>query len=55
MALAASSLAVTPAENSGAGRIPTAMISSMFGQTMPEALEKLKNEAPRAARKPNGP
>ncbi|MBV8835935.1 MAG: flotillin family protein [Alphaproteobacteria bacterium] len=34
-------------ENSGAGLIPTAMISSMFGQMMPEALEKLKKEAPR--------
>jgi len=30
------------------------MLSSMFGQMMPDALEKLKNEAPKAARK-NGP
>src|SRR5271168_4627337 len=34
-------------ENSGAGLIPTAMLSSMFGRMMPDALEKLKDEAPR--------
>lgn len=38
-------------ENGSAGLIPTAMLSSMFGQMMPEALEKLKKEAPRR----NGP
>ncbi len=42
-------------ENSSAGLIPTAMLSSMFGRMMPEALERLKDEAPRAGRKPNGP
>jgi hypothetical protein len=30
------------------------MLSSMFGQMMPAALEKLKNEAPAAGRKTNG-
>jgi hypothetical protein len=30
------------------------MLSSMFGQMMPGALEKLKDEAPKAARRPNG-
>jgi len=34
-------------EGNSAGLIPTAMLSSMFGQMMPEALEKLKKEAPR--------
>ena len=32
----------------------TAMLSSMFGQMMPAALERLKDEAPKAARKTNG-
>jgi uncharacterized membrane protein YqiK len=41
-------------ENSGAGLIPTAMLSSMFGQMMPDALAKLKDEAPKAARRTNG-
>ena len=41
-------------ESSSAGLIPTAMLSSMFGRMMPDALEKLKDEAPRAARKTNG-
>ena len=41
-------------ENNSAGLIPTAMLSSMFGRMMPDALEKLKDEAPRAGRKPNG-
>jgi uncharacterized membrane protein YqiK len=36
-------------ENSG-GLIPTAMLSTMFGRMMPDALEKLKDEAP----KPDG-
>jgi uncharacterized membrane protein YqiK len=36
----------TPAEGSSAGLIPTAMLSSMFGQMMPEALERLKEQAP---------
>jgi uncharacterized membrane protein YqiK len=42
-------------ENSNAGLIPTAMLSSMFGRMMPDALEKLKDEQPKAGRKPNGP
>jgi uncharacterized membrane protein YqiK len=33
-------------EQNGAGLIPTAMLSSMFGQMMPEALERLKDQAP---------
>jgi hypothetical protein len=37
-------------ESSNAGLIPTAMLSSMFGRMMPDALEKLKAEAPRSAR-----
>ena len=41
-------------ESSNAGLIPTAMLSSMFGRMMPDALEKLKDEAPRNSRKPNG-
>ncbi len=41
-------------EGGNAGLIPTAMLSSMFGQMMPDALEKLKNEAPKAGRRPNG-
>jgi uncharacterized membrane protein YqiK len=40
-------------ENSGGGLIPTAMLSSMFGQMMPGALDRLKNEQPKAGR--NGP
>ena len=38
----------TPAEGSSAGLIPTAMLSSMFGQMMPQALERLKDQAPGA-------
>src|SRR6266481_1074736 len=34
-------------ENNSAGLIPTAMLSSMFGRMMPDALEKLKDEAPK--------
>src|ERR1700760_4058562 len=41
-------------ESNNAGLIPTAMLSSMFGQMMPAALERLKDEAPHAARKTNG-
>ena len=41
-------------ESNNAGLSPTAMLSSMFGQMMPEALEKLMNEAPKATRRPNG-
>jgi uncharacterized membrane protein YqiK len=41
-------------DGSGAGLIPTAMLSSMFGRMMPDALEKLKNEAPTAVRRTNG-
>ncbi len=37
-----------------AGMIPTAMLSSMFGRMMPDALEKLKDEAPKAGRRVNG-
>ncbi|MGJ5208039.1 SPFH domain-containing protein [Bradyrhizobium sp. HKCCYLR20261] len=40
-----------PGQESGnSGLIPTAMLSSMFGRMMPEALEQLKREAPRATR-----
>ena len=42
------------AENSG-GLIPTAMLSSMFGRMMPDALEKLKEEAPKTASRGDGP
>ena len=41
-------------ENSS-GLIPTAMLSSMFGRMMPDALEKLKEEAPKSARRSNSP
>jgi hypothetical protein len=34
-------------EGNSGGLIPTALLSSMFGRMMPEALEKLKEEAPR--------
>jgi uncharacterized membrane protein YqiK len=40
--------------NNGAGLIPTAMLSSMFGQMMPDALARLKEEAPKAAPRTNG-
>ena len=41
-------------EGGSAGLIPTAMLSSMFGRMMPDALERLKDEAPKAARRTNG-
>jgi hypothetical protein len=41
-------------ESNGAGLIPTAMLSSMFGQMMPDSLAKLKDEAPKAVRRTNG-
>ena len=41
-------------ENSG-GLIPMAMLSSMFGRMMPDALDKLKEEAPKATPRGNGP
>jgi len=41
-------------ESGNAGLIPTAMLSSMFGQMMPQALERLKDEAPNAGRRSNG-
>jgi len=41
-------------ENSG-GLIPMAMLSSMFGRMMPDALNKLKEEAPKATPRGNGP
>jgi len=41
-------------ENSG-GLIPTALLSSLFGRMMPDALNKLKEEAPKATRPANGP
>ncbi|BAM92755.1 hypothetical protein S58_67880 [Bradyrhizobium oligotrophicum S58] len=37
-------------ESGNSGLIPTAMLSSMFGRMMPEALEQLKREAPRTGR-----
>jgi hypothetical protein len=40
-------------ENNG-GLIPTAMLSSMFGRMMPDALEKLKEEAPKTKPRGNG-
>jgi uncharacterized membrane protein YqiK len=36
-------------ESGSAGLIPTAMLSSMFGQMMPEALDKLKAQAPKSS------
>jgi uncharacterized membrane protein YqiK len=41
-------------ESGSAGLIPTAMLSSMFGRMMPDALEKLKDVAPKAGRRVNG-
>src|ERR1700759_1252310 len=41
-------------ESGSAGLIPTAMLSSMFGRMMPDALEKLKDEAPKAGRRVDG-
>jgi len=41
-------------ENNG-GLIPTAMLSSMFGRMMPDALEKLKEDAPKTTRRGNSP
>jgi hypothetical protein len=32
-----------------------AMLSSMFGRMMPEAMEKLREQAPKATRGGNGP
>jgi uncharacterized membrane protein YqiK len=40
-------------ENNG-GLIPMAMLSTMFGRMMPDALEKLKEEAPKPAGKAKG-
>jgi uncharacterized membrane protein YqiK len=37
------------------GLIPTAMLSSMFGRMMPDALEKLKEEAPKSTHRGNSP
>jgi hypothetical protein len=37
----------TNQETGSGGLIPLAMLSSMFGRLMPDALEKLKDEAPR--------
>ena len=43
-------------EGTGGGLIPMAMLSSMFGRMMPDALDKLKEEAPKATpRSGNGP
>src|SRR5215468_10040989 len=36
-------------EGNSGGLIPTALLSSLFGRMMPDALEKLKQEAPRPA------
>jgi hypothetical protein len=42
-------------ENNG-GLIPMAMLSPMFGRMMPDAWEKLKEEAPKPTTRPaNGP
>jgi hypothetical protein len=43
------------ASHSGGGLIPLAMLSSMFGQMMPGALDKLKEEAPKPAGRGIGP
>lgn len=43
-----------PGQETGGGLIPTAMLSTLFGRMMPEALEKLKAEAPRATHRSNG-
>jgi uncharacterized membrane protein YqiK len=40
-------------ENNG-GLIPTALLSSLFGRMMPDTLEKLKEEAPKAKRPADG-
>lgn len=37
-------------EGSGGGLIPTALLSSLFRRMMPDALEKLKQEAPKPSR-----
>jgi uncharacterized membrane protein YqiK len=44
-------------EGNSGGLIPVAMLSSMFGRLMPDALEKLKDEAPRptSPKAGNGP
>src|SRR5271169_3646687 len=43
-------------EGNSGGPIPLAMLSSMFGQMMPNALEKLKEEAPKPSPpRGNGP
>jgi hypothetical protein len=39
--------------DSGGGLIPMAMLSSMFGRMMPDALQKLKEEAPKATARGN--
>jgi uncharacterized membrane protein YqiK len=46
-----------PEGGSNGGLIPLAMLSSMFGRMMPDALEKLKDEAPRPSptKQGNGP
>jgi uncharacterized membrane protein YqiK len=36
-------------ESGSAGLIPTAMLASMFGQMMPDAMDKLKAQAPKGA------
>jgi len=38
-------------QENNVGLIPTAMLSSMFGRMMPDALEKLKEEAPKTPRR----
>jgi uncharacterized membrane protein YqiK len=42
-------------DGANAGLIPTALLSSLFGRMMPDALEKLKEEAPRPPQRGNGP
>ena len=34
-------------EGNSGGLIPTALLSSLFGRMMPDALEKMKQEAPK--------
>jgi hypothetical protein len=42
-------------QENGGGLIPMAMLRSMIGRMMPDALEKLKEEAPKPTRPGNGP
>jgi hypothetical protein len=45
--------ATAAAQTANGGLIPTAMLSSMFGRMMPDALAKLKEEAPKTTPRGN--